>query len=249
MQAILSTCRQDQGLPTLDEIRKRIGSSGAPINAFNDFLHEIRTHLTHHFIHIDQHTNFPLNEVKKQIAQFFLTTGRLSSFLPALANESELFEAMAENLRLAEKLRETFRVFGTYQLSLRGLFLSRIRGESYLDDIIPFYGMRRVPGGISPQDILSTLDSLQQEAVNNIAFGLNNFQMLPSRAAGALGMEFVDQVLRSKDVKSDWHSFYMMHRLTLWPVIFSQSELWSTFQQEWRQQARQAWDVHQQYPM
>jgi energy-coupling factor transporter ATP-binding protein EcfA2 len=249
MQAILTTCRQDHGLPTLDEIRKRIGSAGAPINAFNDFLHEIRTHLTHHFLSIDQHTNFPLNEVKKQIAQFFLVSGQLRSFLPTLANEAGLFQALAENLRLSEKLRETCRIFGTYQLSFRGLFLSRIRGESYLDDIIPFYGMRRVPGGISPQDILSTLESLQQEAVNAIACGLSNFHMLPSRAAGALGMEFVDQVLRSKDVRNDWHSFYLAHRLTLWPEVFSQSELWGTLQQEWRQQVRQVRDIHQHYPI
>lgn len=150
LETILTTCRQDQGLPTQEEIRRRIGSSGAPINAFNDFLQEIRTHLTQHFLPIDQHTNFPLNGVKKQIAQFFLANGRLNALLPTLADEAELFQTMAENLRLSERLRETFHLFGTYQLSLRGLFLSRIRGESYLDDIIPFYGMRRVPGGIAP---------------------------------------------------------------------------------------------------
>lgn len=84
--------------------------------------------------------------------------------------------------------------------------------------------------------------------MNNIADGLNNFQTVPSRAAGALGMEFMDQVLRAKGVQSDWRSFYMAHRLLLWPVVFSQSERWTTLQQEWRQQARQAWEVQQQSP-
>ena len=245
LEAIIEECRKDQGLPDLEEITVRVGTYGAPINAFNDYLHFIRTHLTRHFMDIDDHTNFTMDEVKTRVAHLFLSTGRLNYLFSRINEEKELFAVMATQPLLAEPLRETFQVLGAYQLSLRGVFLNRIREGDALADLSPFYGTRIPPRDFSAKGILDMLDILQRTAVDKIENRLSNFIAIPSSAACALGEEFIDQALRSKDAEGNWRLFYRAHRATIWPEFFEQSALWNTLQQAWQRACQNAQSAHQ----
>ncbi|HZO71216.1 MAG TPA: dynamin family protein [Ktedonobacteraceae bacterium] len=244
LREIITACRQDQGLPTIDEIPQRVGAYGAPINAFNDYLHHMRTHLTRHFINIDEYTNFTMDEVKTKIAHLFLSAGRLDYLFSRLGEEKELLAVMATQPLLAEALRGTFRMLGNYQLSLRGVFLHRIREADTLADISPFYGTRVPPRDFSPQSMLQTLDMLQKAAVDKIEQRLSNFISIPGSAACALGEEFIDQTLRSQNAKRDWRLFYKAHRATIWPEVFEQSIAWSELQHTWQMACQTAKSVH-----
>lgn len=244
LQEVFETCRQDQGLPTLEEIPPHIGEHGAPINAFNDYLHHIRTHLTRHFMDVDKHTNFTMDEVKNRIAHLFLSTGRLDYLFSRLTAEKDLLAVMATQPLLAESLRETFRMLGNYQLSLRGIFLHRIREADTLADISPFYGTRVPPRNFSAEGIQQMLDTLQKTAVDTIEQRLSNFTTMPGGAACALGEEFIDQTLRSKDAKRDWRLFYKAYRATIWPEVFEQSIAWNELQQAWQMACQTALTVH-----
>lgn len=244
LQKIIDSCRQDQGLPAVDEIPKRIGSYGAPINAFNDYLHHIRTHLTRQFITIDDHTNFTMDEVKTKVAHLFLSVGRLDYLFSRLSDEKELLTVMATQPLLSEMLRETFRMLGNYQLSLRGVFLHRIRESNALTDISPFYGTRVPPRDYSPQGVQQMLDVLQKAAVDRIEHSLSNFMTMPGGAACALGEEFIDQTLRSKDAERDWRLFYKAHRAMIWPEVFEQSIVWNELQQAWHMAYQTTMNAH-----
>lgn len=131
-------CRSDTGLPSLRDIELLRNDVNAYGTAFNMSLDIVRTHLTHHFVDMDERLKLSMDEAKSRVTDVFMHYGKLKDFLAASGTPSaQLFKVLATHDKLSEHLRETFHVFDTYELSLHGFFQSRIRNAGYLNNLIP----------------------------------------------------------------------------------------------------------------
>ncbi len=171
-------CRSDSGLPTRERVKAEMIDEHADINAYNHFLDELRTHLTDHFVNMDGELKFSMDSVKDKVANVFIEHGQLKNLMIGVPS-SEFFRIMAEEkIPVGRKhLREVFRAFAKYELSLRGFFQSRIRAmandnKPNLDNLIPnrtkIKPIPTTPDGVlTPEIVLQTLKKVHKEAVDS----------------------------------------------------------------------------------
>lgn len=229
---IFETCRRDTDLPSKEELINIRHRENALLNARNKALDAMRTHLTYHFIEMDEELRITMDDVKLEVARLFLNKGGLAN-LSAGTPPERFFAQLAQELRpLSPRLSRAIAVFDSYELSLRGFFQSRIRQN--LTRMIPDR-VGSLPGDQPvPEQALEQLRSIQEQTVNEVESSLMRFVNEPSQAAFAIVQEFIDQLLRSKEAERTWRSFYSAHREKIWASEFEQSAKREALQREWQ---------------
>ena len=134
VEAAVTACREDNGIPTESEIEKLRHSKGGYPNVYYECLNEVRAHLSQHFLLLDDVLKKAINQVKTQVTQILIEQGRLGNLTEA--REAEFISAIAEiipdNLK---RLKLGFQTLAEFELSYRGLIQHRIR--KHLDDLTP----------------------------------------------------------------------------------------------------------------
>ena len=134
LEAIFKDCRNNPGIPNLQEIHRKANQCGSYSSAYSDFLHEIRTRLSYRFLSLDDGLKHTIEGIKAQVTQVLvekcflggLTRERGFNFLKSVANQ------IPSNL---SSLKEGFQVISDFQISYRGLVQHRIR--KHLDGLTP----------------------------------------------------------------------------------------------------------------
>ncbi|MBE9129924.1 MULTISPECIES: dynamin family protein [unclassified Coleofasciculus] len=230
VELIIQACKTDTGLPVDDPINQIIDrrfEEGDWQTTYAKYLHEIRNHLTRHFHAMDYGLNEYVEYTKSQVSEVLLTQGSLiglsdargSAFLNAMA------EIVPDNL---VKLKQAFQTLSKFEISYKANFHYRIR--PHLDNLNPDKtNLRLSPSNPAEsrdskaKEILSYLEVLQDEAVFKCQHALEEFYCEPSQAAFAEVEEFVDQVLRAKDVKDEWQIFLFQEKAKVWSLEFGQN--------------------------
>jgi hypothetical protein len=233
-------CRNDTALPSLEEIKFDRGNMNAYMSALNKSLDAMRTHLTHHFVDMDESLKLTMNDVKASVADVLLEKGQLIGLLKGKLH-SELFNVLAVQEMLSPRLRKIFLVFAKYELSLRGFFQSRIRQR--LDRMTPDKANVRIET-LTPEEVLRILKESHAQTVTDIEKTLNIFLYEPNDAAIAIVEEFADQAFRSKGTKETWRAFYRTNKAKIWSAEFEPSVQWEEFQREWRTRVQRAVEVN-----
>jgi hypothetical protein len=229
---VFEQCRRDTDLPPKEILIKMRHRANALINARNEALNHMRTHLTYHFIEMDEELRVTMDDVKLDVVRLFLEKGKLADLWTGAPAES-FFELLAGEMRtLSPKLYRSLEIFDGYELSLRGFFQSRIRQN--LTRMIPDRAEPLPLDRLTPEYALEQLRSMQEQTVNEVESSLMRFVNEPSQAAFAVVQEFIDQVLRSKEAESTWRSFYSAHREKVWISEFEQSVKREALQREWQ---------------
>jgi len=236
---VFETCRRDTGLPAKDVLVRIRHSQNALVNARNIALDHMRTHLTYHFIEMDENLRITMDDIKLEVVRLFLEKGKLAD-LSAGAPPENLFERIAAELYpLSPRLFRAIEVFDSYELSLRGFFQSRIRQN--LTRMIPDRAESLPPDKLTPEHVLEQLRSIQEQTVTDVENSVMRFVNEPSQAAFAVIQEFIDQVLRSKEAKTIWRSFYSVRREKIWISEFEQSAKREALQREWQELINKAY--------
>ena len=68
-EVVIDKCREDSGLPQIEDIKKRKADIGDWPSTFYRYLHDIRTHLTKHFEAMDTGLNNSVEQVKSCMAK------------------------------------------------------------------------------------------------------------------------------------------------------------------------------------
>jgi len=239
---VFEQCRRDTGLPSKEEIKVSRDDQRSYMNALNNALNDMRTHLTYHFIDMDDKLKITMDEVKLNVAELFLNRGKLAGLLAGKPPQ-ELFHIMAaDHLSLHSRLQKNFEIFDSYELALRGFFQSRLRQN--LTRMIPDKSnVQLLPDRLTPEGVLEQLRLIQAETVTEIEKKLMLFVDEPSQAAFAVVHEFIDQVFYSKNVKDHWRGFYHPRKAQIWKHEFEQSAKSEVFQREWQETAKRAYAV------
>jgi hypothetical protein len=238
---IFEICRRDTGLPAKEEFIRIRHRENSLSNARNVALDHMRTHLTYHFIEMDEQLQITMDDVRQEVTRLFLEKGKLADLFAGRPAEG-FFELIAGELHaLSPKLFRALEVFDGYELSLRGFFQSRIRQN--LTRMIPDRAELLTADKLTPEYALEQLRSIQEQTVTEVENSLMRFVNEPGQAAFAVVQEFIDQVLRSKEAEDTWRSFYSAHREKVWISEFEQSAKREALQREWQELISRAYNA------
>ena len=174
------------------------------------------------------------------------------------AEGSKFFAEIANIIpeRLA-KLKAGFEILANFQLSYRGLILPRIRQHlDGLTNISPMTGQSgqlleqpdktlAVSKDTTAEDILTALEIDYDKAINTIKPALEELLCEPNEAVYAMEEEFIDNVIRQKDIQKEWRNFLRGVRGKIWADIFSKKEQDRQIQEEWMKAVNQVILVNQ----
>jgi hypothetical protein len=242
VEAAIKTCRRDPGIPSLEEIEKRRDRVGGYPNAYYQYLHEIRAHLSQNFLLLDEALKRSLFQVKANVAQVLMAQGRLAGLTKGQKHTflDEVTNLLPENL---SKLKLGFHILSDFEISYRGLIQHRIR--KYLDGLTPDETTLQLSTFPSAKEVLANLKVLHGEAVYGCENALEDLLCEPGQAAFAIVEEFVDRVLRAEGAKTEWRIFLEEVRSQVWQTQFEQLGEWTKMHREWLNSVEQATAANQ----
>ncbi len=85
----------------------------------------------------------------------------------------------------------------------------------------------------SAEQVLLNLKTAYFQAAYNCENVLNDVLREPSQAAFAIVEEFLDRILRVRNVKNEWFIFLYEYRSEIWPSVFKDLADQSRLQREW----------------
>lgn len=230
VNAAIAICREDNGIPTEEEIKERRNRLGGYPNAYYEYLNEVRAHLSQHFLLLDEVLKQEINRIKASVADILIEEGKLGNLNEARKAEfiSALAEIIPENL---PRLKLGFQTLAEFELSYRGLIQHRIR--RHLDDLNPDETSLQLSASPSATEILSCLKSLHAEALYKCETALDDLLAEPNQAAFAIIEEFLDRILRAKEVKKEWSIFLQKFHAQVWLDEFEEFGKNSKINQQW----------------
>ena len=217
IEKIIQSCSKDAGIPSEEDIRGRRATLGSLSSAYDQYLNEVRAHLSQKFLSLDEGFDRSLNQVKSQVADVLRTHGRLEKRTDAKG--AKFLEEAASTLipdRLS-KIKYGFQILSEFRLSYRGFVQHRIR--KCLNGLTPDKQTKLK----LPQDEKQTRDYLEvlhREAVSECEYALQDILFEPYAAHFTIVEEFIDRVLRAEGVKEEWRSFLYQERSAIWPEEF-----------------------------
>ncbi len=229
------TCRQDRGLPSIEEIEERNFEVGGYDIAYGIYLNEVRSHLSQHFLSLDRGLKRSLERVKSQVAEVLIREGRLggltevrgAEFLRAIAS------VIPEELipEQPSKIKFGFEILADFELSYRGFIQHRIR--RHLDILTPNEAASlKLSQSPNASQVLECLHTAHSEAIYRCENALEDLLNEPSQAAFAIVEEFIDRVLRAAGVEDEWRIFLDRTRSQIWSE-FQDLDRLRTIQKEW----------------
>ena len=239
VEAIMQNCKTDTGIPTddpINEIIERRFEEGDWQTTYAKYLHEIRNHLTRNLASLDQGLQEDVEYAKSQVTEVLVKDGCLAALTDARGSEFLKFMVSILPDKLA-RLKQAFQTLADFQMSYKANFHYRIR--PHMDNLNPDKtNLRLSPSSpvesreFKANEIITYLETLQEECVFKCQHALEDLYSEPRQAAFAQVEEFVDQVLRAKDVKNEWQIFIFQERAQIWPFEFRQDRE-SEDRQQW----------------
>ncbi len=230
VDSALQQCRKDTGIPSIESIKKRSAMEGAYDIAYNKYLHEVRAYLSQQFLTLDDGLKRSLEAIKAEVVDVLSNKGRLQVLSDKQGSDflAEIEHILPSDL---QQLKLGFNILASFNLSYRGLVQHRIR--KHLDRLTPNETTVKLTLTPSAQEILVSLQTLHAEAVYECEQALEELFCEPSQAAYAIVEEFVDRVLRAKDVKNEWLIFLQEVRSDVWSTEFEKLGENSRLRREW----------------
>jgi hypothetical protein len=258
LQAI-ELCEEDKGILSAEDALQQIGDRIKIIGAFRaypDYQDELRVLISHRFLSLDQNLKDTVESVKERTAKILKEEGNLSVLSQ---NEgSDFFIKLSQMIpdRYA-RLKGGFEIIADFQLSYRGLILPRIR--QHLDGLTNISAVIGHPSGIvEPSDqtlliskettaeqILTALEIDYDKAIYTIKPALEELLCEPNEAAYAMVEEFIDNIIRQKDIQKEWKNFLRIHRGQIWTESFGQKERDRELRKDWLEMLDRITQVNQ----
>ncbi|MBD1804632.1 hypothetical protein H6F98_03970 [Microcoleus sp. FACHB-SPT15] len=244
----IQNCREDTGIPSIEEIEIQANSTGGYPNAYYQYLPEVRAHLSHKFLSLDEGLKLSLEQVKSQVTEVLVNQGRLGGLTEALGSNflREMVKLLPDQLIPGEqsKLKFGFQLLAEFELSYRGFVQHRIR--QHLDGLTPNESATlQLSTSPSAQQVFLNLKTAHAEAVYQCENALENLLCEPSQAAFAIVEEFLDRILRAEDVDSEWRIFLDDVRSEVWPDEFKQLNERTRMRREWLDAVDRAAEINE----
>ncbi len=248
VDAAIQACRNDTGVPSIEQIEERNNIEKSYGIAYAKYLNEIRSHLSQHFLSLDNELKQSINRVKSQVAEVLIDRGRLGGLAEVRGYEfiNVLAEQVPEELIPGQlsKVKFGFQMLADFEISYRGFVQHRIR--QHLDGLTPNEPSTKQLGTTpDAQQVFANLKTAHAEAMYKCENALEDLLCEPSQAAFAIVEEFLDRIFRAADVESEWRIFLDDVRSEVWPHEFQQLGERTQLRQEWLHLVERATDANQ----
>ena len=236
VDAALSACRNDPGIPSIEQIEKRNNIEKSYAIAYGKYLHEIRSHISGHFLPLDEGLKRMVERLKERVSEVLIKHGRLGELTPARGSQfiRALASLMPEELIPGQpsRVKLAFELLADFEISYRGFVQHRIR--RHLDVLTPNEPVTlQLSKSPNAEQVLGNLQTAHAEAVYKCENALEDLLCEPSQAAFAIVEEFVDRILRAADVESEWRIFLDEVRSVVWLTEFQQLDSRTRLAREW----------------
>ncbi|MEC4814058.1 MAG: hypothetical protein SAK29_12410 [Scytonema sp. PMC 1069.18] len=230
VEAAVEACRQDTGIPEIEQVEQRRDRVGGYPNAYYQYLNELRAHLSQYFLTLDDGLKQLLLKVKSQVADVLVEQGHLGELTENRGYKllNEIANQLPESL---PKLKLGFQILSEFDISYRGLIQHRIR--RHLDGLTPDETSLQLSKSPTAKEIVTNLKTLHAEAIYGCETALEDLLCEPSLAAFAIVEEFVDRVLRAEGAKTEWRIFLEEVRALVWEDEFEQLGDRTRLRREW----------------
>ncbi|MBW4635926.1 MAG: hypothetical protein KME30_29810 [Iphinoe sp. HA4291-MV1] len=219
VEAVFQACRSDTGIPSIQEIEQRFCIEKSYGIVYEKYLNEIRAHLSKHLSLLDSGLERSLDKVKSQVAQVLMDKGLLGKLTQA--KETEFIEVIAAQIPdelipgIPSQLKYGFQTLAKFKLSYRGFLQYRIR--KHLDGLTPNEPATiKLSASSSAEQVLLNLKIAYAETLRKCEKVLKELLCEPSQALYAIVEEFIDCILRAKNVESEWRIFLQDVRGQIW---------------------------------
>ena len=237
---VVQNCQDNPGIPSIAEIKQLRASFGGYQAAYNTCLNNVRTNISQQFLSIDKGLKLYVIDLKYKVARVLIEQGYLGKIIPTEVQGAELIQIIAHSLNKQEgttlrtdklhNIKLGFEILSEFNLSYREVMQHRIRKQ--LDRLMPDQAPQ-LSQPFSAKQIYNFIRTLYDEVLYDCKRTLRELVNEPSQAGYAIVEEFVDHVLRAKDVKDEWRIFLQTERTTIWPTEFKALTESSHLQQKW----------------
>lgn len=235
VESALKTCREDTQIPTIMQIEEcNYAEHGYGI-VYENYLHEIRAHLSQHFLSLDEGLKRSLDKVRSQVADVLITKGHLGGLTEVRG--AEFIQAIVQQIPdelipgKPSKIKFGFQMLGEFELSYRGMIQHRIR--EHLNGLTPNNpACIPLPSSPNAEKVLQILQAAHEKAVYKCEEPLENLMSEPNEAAFAIVEEFLDRILRATDVENEWQIFLQDVRSLIWDD-FQKIDKFAQIRQRW----------------
>ncbi len=217
LDQIMQKAKQGDCIPSLETAKEYVNLYGGVPNAYYELLHELRNKIIFYLQDLDKGLEQSIEHFKQLVVDRLKKLGLQIDASTGSIYLDKLCEMIKEDASLFA-LYEGFFALNSFHLSYRGLIQHRIR--EHLDDMVPNTTQIRLPASPSEQHMLAALDVAYKEALFKIDKEIKALLWEPSMAGFVVIEEFVDRVLRSEDIRTQWRFFIWEQRKTIWPVDF-----------------------------
>ncbi|NEQ18847.1 MAG: hypothetical protein F6K28_02100 [Microcoleus sp. SIO2G3] len=219
VEVALQTCRSDTRIPSIQEIEQRFCVEKSYAIVYEKYLNEIRAHLSKHLLSIDRGLERSLDKVKLQLAYVLMQKGHLGKLTQAKGTEfiADIAAQIPYELvpGIPSQLKYGFQMLAEFKLSYRGLLQYRIR--KHLDGLTPNEpATLKLSGSPSAEQVVLNLKIAYAETIGKCEKALKELLSEPSLAIYAIVEEFIDCILRTQDVESEWRVFLQGVREQIW---------------------------------
>ena len=248
VETAIQACKEDTGIPSITHIEERNRDVKGYGTTYEQYMNEVRAHLSQKFLSIDDGLKKSVEELKYQVADVLIKQGKLGELTQTEGSEflREMAKILPEEIIEGKpsKLKFGFKVLADFELSYRGFVQHRIR--QHLDILTPneenVLQLSKTPNA---QQVLNNLKKAHADAVYNCEQALADFFKEPSQAAFAIVEEFLDRILRAEDVKTEWEIFLLQSRGKIWQSQFQEKLIEETRKQEWLASVKLVADANQ----
>lgn len=209
----IQTCQIDTGIPSLQEIESQPHTPGSYPSRYYEYLEEIRSNLSRHFLSLDGDLQKSLEAVKSEVKKILAKEGRLENL--SNSEGSAFFINIASQFdRKESSLKLGLINIGEFNLSLSGRIQRLIR--PHLEPLDP----RRDSDDLAPpknaQEVYERLKKNYDQVVNACKNELEKLYYEPNQIAYYMVEDFLDRVLYARGVKFEWEQFLRKKQEEVW---------------------------------
>lgn len=231
VEKAIQACKEDTGIPSLEEIEDRHDLTGSWKITYDEFLHKLRTNLTRNFGTMDTGLKQAVDDAKNRVVEVLINKGNLGGL--TATRGPELLKAVAE--KIADEythLKKAFQELWKFELAYKVNFHYRIR--QHLNDLTPDDTSLRLSQSPTEQELLDCLIQVHSDTLYKCKEALEIMYAEPRQAAFAAVEEFVDQVIRAEEAEDEWEFFLEEMRSQIWPSEFPPAGDSSDVRQDWK---------------
>lgn len=245
LESILQACRENTGIPSLEEIHKRRVFTKSFQATYSYFLNKLLDTMNDNFGSMDTGLKQVVYNSKNRVAEVLISRGLGG----CATTQGHLFlQFMAEITSQImpdeyKHLKTAFQRIWKFELAYESNFYYKI--FPYLRDLDPDNTSLKLSRSATKQEVLECLIQVHAETLFQCEEALESIYSEPPQAVFAEVKKFINKLSYSENIDREWRYFMQKMRSQIWPSEFPPAGGESDVRQDWKKLIERAETANQ----